>query len=346
MDNTWNFKEWFQVGVDSNISGLTSTKSQGANHLWRFERREHLPSHLQIECRHEGWQSWAPQNADVCMTVKQFISDKERSQMPELILPAKVWIELKESDLHPCHTNPFSERTLQEFRLTAEVVGRSPWNLLEGQHWLEELCAANEQRRVPDPVKLHFIFSLHGEELRFQDLQAQDVEIMNAEVEVPKPRGVRVAKAKAKRGFTHPAAAEAALRRPASVLRRSSDAAAGPGPPTAEPIESRADSNCEPEAAAAVASVPAGSHDGPGPAADSFQDDLGSVNQDDDSKRPQPANAVPRPPNTAADAGPGPTSSRMKRPAAAAAGLFKRPSSNVSDDPVPAAPEPMPATAD
>ena len=325
MDNTWNFKEWFQVGIDSNISGLTSTKSQGANHLWRFERREYLPKHLEIECHHEGWQSWAPQNADVCMTVKQFISDQERSQMPELILPAKVWVELKESDLHPCHTNPFSERTLQEFRHTAEVVGRSPWNLLEGQHWLEELCAANEQRRVPDPVKLDFIFSLHGEELRFQEPQAQDAE-MNADVEVPKPRAVRVAKAKAKRGLKRPAAAEAALRRPASVLRRSD--------PVAAAAETSDLAGREPEAAVIV---PADSHDGPGAAAagsDVSQDVvLGAVNQDDDRERSQPADAVPRPQNSgAADAEPGPTSSssKLKRPAAAD-GVLKRPSSNASD---------------
>lgn len=330
MDNTWNFKEWFQAGIDSNISGLTSTKTQGANHLWRFERRECLQKLSEIECHHEEWQSWAPQNGDVCMTVKQFISDKERSQMPELICPAKVWLELKESDLQPCHTNPFSERTLQEFRHTAEVVGRAPWNLLEGQHWLEELCTANEQRRVPDPVKLDFIFSLHGEELRFQEFQGQDLEI--AEVEVPKPRTVRVAKAKPKRGLKRPAAAEAALRRPASALRRSDSAAAA--------AETIAEASDPPDRETGGAVVPADPHAGSGPVARSAASHdvvngpaSRQVNQDDDD-HVRPDDAVPGAEGVAvsgieAESEIPSRRCKMQRPAAAGA-VLKRPSSNSS----------------
>ena len=223
ISNTWDFASWLRGQTDASMSGLTSTKLQGANHLWRFERRDVVEPRATIECHHQGWEKMDPNPRDVCLTVKQFLSDPEPSQPPELVMPASVWQQLQKSVLKPATPNSFSPIMLAEFRKTAELVGRGPWHLLEGQVWLEELCASNEQGLTPAAVNLEFVFSLEGTEPRIEPLEAPTLENIVL-LDPPPPRRVQVNQRPQKR----PAAAA-----PKLIVRRlkSRPAAAIPDDP-------------------------------------------------------------------------------------------------------------------
>ena len=142
---------------------------------------------------------------NVCLTVKRFISDKGQSQPPELTLPAKLWLQLNESDLKPCQPT-------QEFRHTAEVVGLGS-------------CAEQTKKASYQIQSIWIYFSLDGEEIRFQEPDTKGLEAIR-DVDVPPPRAVKVAKATGRMSMKRPAVA--ALKRPAVALRTSNSGTVEP----------------------------------------------------------------------------------------------------------------------
>ncbi len=167
VKNTFYFNGWLQSMTGCQISGLTSTRKEGANHLWRFCRREFLGQET-VECEHDQWKEDGEHPQDIIAVFKQFMSDVERSQNPQLIMPVKVWQSLKKCDLLPGHRNPLGSTTIAEFRKTAKLVGSPPWQLLEAQEYLETLCLDNEADKVDAPPELIFIFSKEGEAPRVE----------------------------------------------------------------------------------------------------------------------------------------------------------------------------------
>ena len=81
---------------------------------------------------------------DVVLTVKEFMHSATPSQNRILVMPHRVAMELfANSDklkLHP-HT-VFSEEQLRDYKATAKVVSKAPWELLKAQVYLENLCQA------------------------------------------------------------------------------------------------------------------------------------------------------------------------------------------------------------
>ena len=255
VHNTWDFKAWMQGSSDSNISGLTSTQFSPANHLWRFERREAVQGdHPRVEIFHEDWNQLEENPGDVVLTVKQFISDAAASQPPQLILPLSVWNKFDKAQLKPSVKNPFSQTTLSEFRKTAKLVGSAPWNLFEGQTWLEELCDNNENGVVPKPVELKFIFSIHDSEARIAQQDPPNFEDVEMPQQAP-PRHVTVKQQKVaiKRPATH-APVRMVRRRPAAAITEGpttapmeGELAEEPAPPPNAPADLATSSEIEPE---------------------------------------------------------------------------------------------------
>lgn len=219
LQDNWNFNAWLQQTSEATWSGLTSTKSQGANHLWRFCRRQHLGQEI-VECSHEKWKSWPEDPNDICVTVKQYMSDPEKSQPPEVLMPARLFSTFLKANLQPAPRNTLSETTLMEFRKTAKLVGSDPWNLLEAQSYLEELCDKNERADSADlePPHLTWVFSREGV-TEHRLVTAEALQLDDVEVPAPEPpRKVQV-KAKAKpKVFKRPSTADSgcSLKRPAA----------------------------------------------------------------------------------------------------------------------------------
>lgn len=217
VKNTFHFNSWLSRMTDCQISGLTSTRKEGANHLWRFCRREFLGQDT-VECEHDHWKKDGEHPQDIIAVFKQFMSDAERSQNPQLIMPVKVWQSLKKDDLKPHHRNPLGPTTIAEFRKTALLVGSPPWQLLEAQEYLETLCLDNEAGKVDAPPELTFIFSKEGENPRVESPDAPTLEALVLPESAP-PRRVHVkskpgAKQKAQAKAKH---ATAAKKRPAAA---------------------------------------------------------------------------------------------------------------------------------
>ena len=227
LGNTWSFKTWFDT-TGCRISGLTATRLEpNANHLWRFSRRERLEGGF-IENHHDEWVSTPEHSADVCLSVKQFISSSEVSQNPEVVMPHHVHLTLSRESLSPSSLNPFTANTLVEFRKTAELVSKQPWNLLVAQAYLLGMCDRNEARAVPEPPQLSWIFSTTTPRMELAAGRTLDeAEPHNH----PQPRPVQV-KAKARPGPK----GRAVLKRPAAAV----DSAGAPArPPPASPASSR-----------------------------------------------------------------------------------------------------------
>eukprot|EP00438_Fugacium_kawagutii_P022434 Skav232861 [mRNA] locus=scaffold2451:157983:160619:+ [translate_table: standard] len=230
VSNTCNFKDWLKASVECEIKGLTSTKHQGANHLWRFCRRE-LIAQERIECQHAKWQDLPEDPNDICVTFKQFISDTDKSQDPMLLMPVHVWQSLKKDALQPSHRNPLGPTTVAEFRKTAKFVGSHPWLLLEAQAWLEKFCDENESGKIDSPPDLQWVFSKENED-GHRVVQAEAPlldEVALPNTEAPRPVNVKASKSKAKAKCA--AKAKASLKRPASVLKRpAADSSQAPEP--------------------------------------------------------------------------------------------------------------------
>ena len=239
VHNTWNFKQWLALGTESEISGLVSTKKEGANHLWRFCRRDLLTDARPVECEHARWQNHPSDPDDVCVTFKQFMSDRDISQAPQLIMPTHVWQGFKKSELTPMHRNPLGPTTLAEFRKTAKFVGSNPWNLLEAQSFLEKFCDDNENDTVDAPPDLVWVFSQEADlGHRVQQIEPLTFEEVPLPEEAP-PRKIRV-KAKAKTTVVVKRPAAAVFSRPAAAAVPSLEATAADevhGPASAKKIK-------------------------------------------------------------------------------------------------------------
>ena len=66
-------------------------------------------------------------------------------------------IPLQDS-LQPCKLTPLGETVIKEFRGTALMVQRDPWNLMVAASYLTKLCDDSEACRLPEPPALSFIF--------------------------------------------------------------------------------------------------------------------------------------------------------------------------------------------
>ena len=221
LDNHWSFSQWFAGQTSCQLSGLTATKLQPhANHLWRFSRREILEQEL-IQNNHDEWALWPENPLDICMQVKQYISSPEMSQAPEVIMPYQVYQKLSKNNLAPSSLNKFAPTTLQEFRKTAELVGKPPWNLLEGQSYLLDLCERNEAGVVPKPPDLFWVFSFESQSPRLDPVigPALLLEDLPPPENAP-PRPIRVGAKKM--AMKRPAAGPALPARPIQMKRPAS----------------------------------------------------------------------------------------------------------------------------
>ncbi len=246
---THDFKSWM-APCDFQVSGLTSTaKEPFTNHLWRFCRRADVGTMSEeIENSHPVWSSWQPSPDDVCLVLKQYMSSEEQSQRPQVILPVAACEKLTKQNLKPSMRNILSEETLNQFRKTAAVVSKAPWNLLKAQHFLEQLCAENEKQIVVPGFDLTFIF-------QGMDVEQADKSHVVDEALLPDedkvPRKVQVAKSKTKKNSSikRPAVAcKPVARKPAAAAAAAvQDRVAVPGhPPEAAVVQEVAPA--EPEA--------------------------------------------------------------------------------------------------
>lgn len=133
-----------------------------------------------------------------------------------------------------------SERTIKEFKNTASVVQKHPWDLAKANKYLNDLCDANSANTVPTPPELYFIFEYTMKPLGSSDPLLPGLVFDNTGVGDPRivelqvkkaPRGKPAAAAKAP-ARKRPAAA-VPLKRPAAAKKRPAAAAAA-APPLAD----------------------------------------------------------------------------------------------------------------
>lgn len=76
------------------------------------------------------------QGNDCVALFKRYISSDSLAQAPLLVLPAARLERLKDRTLQPLPRNPLNERSVKEFRKTAEAVRKFPWQLVKASDFL------------------------------------------------------------------------------------------------------------------------------------------------------------------------------------------------------------------
>ncbi len=81
---------------------------------------------------------------DVVLMVKQYMSSRQVSQMPQVVLPAgrTDLIEKSPSEILP--RNKFAERVVREFQKTACKVREHPYNMHKAAEYIENLLERNQ----------------------------------------------------------------------------------------------------------------------------------------------------------------------------------------------------------
>lgn len=115
--------------------------------------------------------------------------------------------------------NPLTDTALKEYRKTAALVQRSPWDLVVASAYLNKLCDESEACRVPEPPELSFVFEYSMPALGLADAPVPNLILDGTEGVVVRPISVGPAP-KDPKPKTAPKP-KAALKRPAhTILRR------------------------------------------------------------------------------------------------------------------------------
>ena len=206
-----------------NVSGHTQTRAkteqgQEAVHVFSFSLRGNLPSSAgQVEERFPGHE---PHPEDVILSVRLYVSSKEGSQPPQVIIPHAVMASFDPLGQGPTHVHgrrELTQRQVAEFTKTAHAVSQPPWNMHSASSYLLRLVTVSQEGGDPNWKPPSMTWTLRGTRssvppaLVANAVQEEDMQFMvrtPAPVAVaPKPKA-GAAKTRAKAGMKRPAAAD------------------------------------------------------------------------------------------------------------------------------------------
>ena len=151
---TYDWQAWLSsLGVGT--PGITPnpwTNELHTNHCWRIMRRCDLPS--QDQSHGEEWQpielmpGGAHEN-DAIVLFKEWESSQQLSQRPLVVLPYVQSLRLCGTE--PCTNarDTLGDRSVKEFRKTADIIAKKPWALHKAAEWLLSWTKSNRDGTTP-----------------------------------------------------------------------------------------------------------------------------------------------------------------------------------------------------
>ncbi len=128
-----DFQKFFEP-LQLCVQGLVPTaENHSVNHSWKFIRRaDWKPSWGLVQDSFHGVEE---NGKDCIFTCKQFMSNEDFSQTPQLALPASSLTQLG-STINVEKVNALSDREVAEYTRTASKVSAHPWNLKRAEKYI------------------------------------------------------------------------------------------------------------------------------------------------------------------------------------------------------------------
>ena len=134
INGVYNFQQ-FMAPLQIQVQGLFGDGGGTSDtaHCFRMVRavdvvKYTLPDH-NVQKNFKEFNNAPSSNEDVVLLAKQYMSSKELSQPPTLLLPASWASKLDWSSLLVADRNELLPRAVKEFLKTSSRLGESPWNL-------------------------------------------------------------------------------------------------------------------------------------------------------------------------------------------------------------------------
>ena len=93
----------------------------------------------------QEWKCYDPEEEDVICMIKQYTHSPSLSQLPLLVAPVALGLQLLSIPDKPMGRKQFNKREFREFKKTADLVERPPWGLTRAADYLRKLLKANEE---------------------------------------------------------------------------------------------------------------------------------------------------------------------------------------------------------